>query len=61
MVLFLKNRDKKFPKLSQIADIKPVTTEQPKTATKSSKHIKQPGVITLQPETVEKPSMVDIT
>ena len=51
MTLFLKIIDKIFPNLSQIIDIKPVTIEQLKTATKWSQPIKQPDFITLQLKT----------
>ena len=54
MTLFLKIIDKIFPNLSQIIDIKPVTIEQLKTATKWSQPIKQPDFITLQLKTEKK-------
>lgn len=54
MTLFLKNIDKIFLNLSQIIDIKPVTIEQLKTATKWSQPIKQPDFVTLQSKTVKK-------
>ena len=45
---------KKTAETSNIVDIKPVTIEQPKTASNLSKPVKQPKILTQQPETVKK-------